>query len=104
MDYAVIRAGGKQLKVSEGDVVSIEREPGAQGETITFDEVLLASVGGATKIGSPLVEGAKVEAVIEQQARGRKIVVRKFKRRKGYLRTRGHRQYFTRVRVQSISA
>jgi large subunit ribosomal protein L21 len=105
MDYAVIRAGGRQIKVSEGEVVKVERVAGDPGDRIAFDQVLLVKSGDKdAQIGSPLVKGAKVEAVIQHQGRARKIIVRKFKRRKGYLRKRGHRQYETQIRIESISA
>jgi large subunit ribosomal protein L21 len=105
MDYAVIRAGGRQIKVSAGDVVAVERVDGNPGDRIAFDQVLAAKIGeGDARLGSPLVNGAKVEAVIQEQARGRKVFIRKFRRRKGYMRVRGHRQYETRVRIEAISA
>jgi len=104
MDYAIIRAGGKQVKVSTGDIVALERLAGEPGDTVTFGEVLLLVSGDKTRIGEPLVKGSSVKVVIEEQARDKKVITRKFRRRKGYLRIRGHRQYFTRVRVESISA
>lgn len=102
--YAVIRTGGKQYRVAEGDVLSVERLPGEVGESISFDDVLLVGEGTDLKIGTPNVDGAKVEAEIVLQARARKVRVFKFKRRKNYKRMKGHRQYFTRVQVKSISA
>jgi large subunit ribosomal protein L21 len=104
MDYAIIRAGGKQVKVSQGDIVALERFAGEPGDSVTFGEVLLVKSGEQTKIGEPLVKGATVKVVVLEQARDKKVITRKFRRRKGYLRIRGHRQYFTRVRVESISA
>lgn len=102
--YAVIRTGGKQYRVSEGDVFSIERLPGDVGDKISFDDVLAVGAGGDLKVGDPNIAGAKVDAEIVLQGRARKVLVFKFKRRKGYKRTKGHRQYFTRVKINSISA
>jgi len=101
--YAVIRTGGKQYRVKEGDIFNIERLPGDEGSAVTFDEVLALGEGEDLKLGAPLLEGAKVEAEILTQGRAKKILVFKFKRRQGYKRMRGHRQYFTRVRVKSIA-
>lgn len=102
--YAVIRTGGKQYRVQEGDVVNVERLPGEVGDNISFDDVLAVGAGGDLKVGSPNVSGAKVAGEIVLQGRARKVLVFKFKRRKGYKRTKGHRQYFTRVKVNSITA
>lgn len=102
--YAVIRTGGKQYRVQEGDVLSIERLPGDVGSKISFDEVLAVGNGDGLKVGAPTVAGAKVDAEIVLQARARKVIVFKFKRRKNYKRTKGHRQYFTRVKISGISA
>ena len=102
--YAVIRTGGKQYRVKEGDVFAVERLPGDVGSTITFDDVLAVGEASGLKLGNPVLKGAKVEAEILLQARARKVIVFKFKRRKSYKRTKGHRQYFTRVVVKSIAA
>ena len=101
--YAVIRTGGKQYRVKEGDIFNIERLPGDEGSAVTFDEVLALGEGEGLTLGAPLIAGAKVEAEILTQGRAKKILVFKFKRRQGYKRMRGHRQYFTRVRVKSIA-
>ena len=101
--HAVFRTGGKQYRVAEGDIFAVERLPGEKGETITFDDVLAVGTGSTIKVGSPTVAGAKVEATILAQGRAKKVIVFKFKRRKGYKRTKGHRQYFTRVRITSIA-
>jgi len=98
--FAVIRSGGKQYKVAEGDVLELERLPGNAGASITFGEVLMA--GG--KAGSPLVSGASVKGEILEQARSEKVVAFKKKRRKNTHRKRGHRQHFTRIRITEISA
>ena len=99
--YAVVRAGGKQLRVSPGDVVDVELVGGEPGEQIELGEVLM--VGGETVVvGKPTVAGAKVLAKIEGDSAGPKIRIFKYKRRKRYRLTKGHRQHFTRVRIESI--
>lgn len=102
--HAVIKTGGKQYRVAEGDVLNVETLAGEAGDTIAFDEVLAIGDGADIKIGTPVVEGAKVEAEILDQTRGEKIIVFKKKRRQGYRRTAGHRQNLTVVRVTGISA
>ncbi|MFQ5416417.1 MAG: 50S ribosomal protein L21 [Myxococcota bacterium] len=102
--YAVVRSGGKQHRVAPGDAVRVEKLDGAVGDRIELDEVLLVAGDGAARIGTPLVEGAKVVGVITAQGRGEKITVFKMKRRKGSRRKAGHRQYFTEVRVEGIEA
>jgi large subunit ribosomal protein L21 len=99
--YAVIRTGGKQLRVSPGDVVEIEKVPGDPGDQLELGEVLLIG-GDSVRVGSPLVEGAKVVARICGESAGRKIRIFKHKRRKRYRRTTGHRQHYTRIEIQSI--
>jgi large subunit ribosomal protein L21 len=98
--FAVIRTGGKQYKVAQGDVLEIERLPGEAGSAVTFSEVLIA--GG--KVGAPLIAGASVAAEIVAQERADKVVAFKKKRRKNTHRKRGHRQHFTRVKITGISA
>ncbi len=99
--YAVVRSGGKQLRVSPGDVVDVELVSGEPGEQIELGEVLM--VGGDTVVvGKPTVAGAKVLAKIEGDSAGPKIRIFKYKRRKRYRLTKGHRQHFTRVRIESI--
>lgn len=101
--YAVIKTGGKQYKVSEGDLVKVEKIDGAVGETVEIDQVLM--VGGAeVKLGTPLVPGAKVKAQIVGQEKDKKILVFKSKRRKGYRKKFGHRQQITRLKVAAIEA
>jgi large subunit ribosomal protein L21 len=101
--YAVIRTGGKQYRVSEGETLRIEKLAGDVGSTITFGEVLM--LGGATvSIGKPLVKGAQVSAQITAQDRGKKIIVFKMRRRKNYRRKNGHRQWFTEVKITGITA
>ncbi|MFT4703463.1 MAG: large subunit ribosomal protein L21 [Bradymonadia bacterium] len=101
--YAVIRTGGKQYRVQEGDQINLERLEGDVGSTITFDQVLAKGDGDGLEVGAPLVGGASVTAEVMRQARAKKVLVFKFKRRKNYKRTRGHRQYYTRVKITGIN-
>ncbi len=99
--YAVVRTGGKQARVREGDVLDVERLPGAEGETIELSEVLLVG-DDPVRIGTPLVEGARVVARIAGEAKGPKLRIFKYKRRKRYRLRQGHRQRYTRVVIESI--
>jgi large subunit ribosomal protein L21 len=101
--YAVIKTGGKQHRVSEGDVLKIEKLEGLKGDTIVFEEVLLVSKEDQTRVGTPVVEGAKVVGEIVNQGKGPKIIIFKKKRRKGFLKKTGHRQPLTEVRIKEIS-
>lgn len=101
--YAVIRTGGKQYRVAEGDTIRVEKLVGDVGSTVELDDVLM--VGGETvAVGRPQVAGAKVVAEITAQDRAKKIIVFKMKRRKGFRRRRGHRQPYTELRIQSVKA
>jgi large subunit ribosomal protein L21 len=102
--YAVVRTGGKQVRVAPGDAVRVEKLTGEVGDRVELSEVLLVAGEGDARIGTPLVEGAKVVGTITAQDRGEKITVFKMKRRKGYRRKTGHRQYYTEVRVEEIEA
>jgi large subunit ribosomal protein L21 len=104
MKYAVIRTGGKQYRVSEGDVVKIEKLTGEVGEKIIMDDILFVGGDGDAKIGAPLVTNAKVTGEIVGQDRAKKIMVFKKKRRKGYMRRQGHRQYQTALKITTIDA
>lgn len=101
--YAVIKTGGKQYRVAEGQKLRVEKLAGNAGDKVTFSEVLLVG-GDAPKIGRPLVSGASVAAEITAQDRGKKIVVFKFKRRKNYRRKNGHRQPYTELKITGITA
>jgi large subunit ribosomal protein L21 len=101
--YAVIKTGGKQYRVSQGDKLRVEKLPGNVGDAVTFDQVLLVG-GEALKLGKPLVGGAKVEAKITGQGLGKKLVVFKFRRRKNYRRKNGHRQPYTALEIVNIVA
>ncbi len=102
--YAVVAAGGKQYKVEEGDVLRIEKVSGDVGDSVTFDKVLLVADGDTLNVGQPVVESASVDARIVEQDRAKKIIVFKYKRRKRYRRTQGHRQDYTAVKIEKISA
>ena len=100
--YAVVRSGGKQVRVEPGESVWVEKLDGEIGDTVELDQVLLVGGEGDTRIGAPLVDGAKAVATITDQARGPKITIFKMKRRKGYRRKSGHRQPYTELRVERI--
>ncbi len=102
--YAIFQSGGKQHRVSQGDLVQLEKLEGEVGSTLSFDQVLLAGEDGAPKIGQPMVEGASISGEITRHGRGPKIVVYKFKRRKGFHKKIGHRQPFTEVKITGIQA
>ncbi|AKF03364.1 LSU ribosomal protein L21p [Sandaracinus amylolyticus] len=99
----MIKTGGKQYRVTEGDRLRIEKLPGDVGAKLTFDEVLMVG-GDKVAVGTPLVKGAKVTAEIVAQDRAKKVIVFKFRRRKNYRRKRGHRQPFTEIKITGVSA
>lgn len=101
--YAVVETGGKQHRVAEGDLVKVEKIEGEVGASILLDRVLMIAGEGETRIGMPVVEGAKIEAEIVRQGRDRKVLVYKKKPNKNYQRMYGHRQPFTHLRIKSIS-
>jgi large subunit ribosomal protein L21 len=101
--FAVIRTGGKQYKVANGDVISIEKLDGDAGAKITFGEVMMLG-GDSPKHGAPLISGASVTAEVVDQGKGKKVVAFKKRRRKNTHRKRGHRQSFTKVKITGISA
>jgi len=102
--YAIIKTGGKQYRVQPGDVVRIERLEEAVGATVTLDDVLFVGGEGEPRVGSPRLAGASVVATVVEQDRDAKIRVFKYKKRKHYRRTRGHRQSFTAVRIDAVQA
>lgn len=103
--YAVIKTGGKQYMVNEGDVITVEKLDIAKGEKVLFEEVLAVSKeGGDLQIGKPVVSGAKVEATVVEEGRGKKVIVFKYKPKKDYRKKQGHRQPFTKVRIDKINA
>ena len=102
--YAVIESGGKQHRVSEGEVLRLEKLELEVGATVTFDKVLMVGEGAEVKVGQPYVEGSSVEAEVLDQARGEKIRIVKFNRRKHHRKQMGHRQWFTEVKITGIKA
>jgi large subunit ribosomal protein L21 len=102
--YAIIRAGGKQYRVEKGDVVRLERLDHEVGKSVTIDDVLLVGGDGDVRVGTPTVAGASVAATVVEQSRGAKIRVFKYKKRKHYRRTRGHRQHVTALRIDAVRA
>jgi large subunit ribosomal protein L21 len=102
--YAIIKTGGKQYRVAEGDVITVEKLTAEAGDSVTFDEVLAIVDGAKTKVGKPLVAGAKVTAKVEAQGKARKILVFKYKAKSNYRRRQGHRQPFTKVVIEKIEA
>ena len=101
--YAIIAAGGKQYRVTKGDVIYIEKVDQADGSAINFD-VLMAGEGADVKVGTPLLEGAKVEGKVVKQVKGEKIIIGKYKSKKNYDRKTGHRQPYTKVEITAINA
>jgi large subunit ribosomal protein L21 len=102
--YAIFENGSHQFRVKEGDRVTIDRRDGAAGSEVVFDRVLLVAGEGEPAIGTPYVEGARVVGVLESTFRGKKILVKKFRRRKGYRRTKGHRQDYSTIRITQVSS
>ena len=102
--YAIIRTGGKQYRVSEGDVLEVEKLNVQEGDEVVFDDVLTVVSDGDVKVGNPTVEGAKVTAKVAAQGKADKIFVFKYKAKSNYRKRQGHRQPFTRVEITSIEA
>lgn len=102
--YAVIATGGKQYRVSEGSVLRIEKLDAEEGAKVEFDRVLLVGDGKDVNLGTPFLEGGKVSATVMAQGKARKIEIVKFRRRKNYRRTKGHRQNFTQIKITGIQA
>ncbi|MEK7681722.1 MAG: 50S ribosomal protein L21 [Chloroflexota bacterium] len=101
-DYAVIKTGGKQYQVHEGDTLDVEKLPGEKGDPIELTDVLMVSRAGNVTVGTPTVPGARVSAQIVEHGRAAKIVIFKYKRKVRYRRRTGHRQSFTRLSIRSI--
>jgi large subunit ribosomal protein L21 len=102
--YAVIKTGGKQYRVSEGETLRVEKLNAEEGASVDFDQVLMVTDGDDVKIGAPVLAGGKVSATIVRHAKAKKVTGVKFKRRQNYKRTLGHRQQFTEVKITGISA
>lgn len=101
--YAVIKTGGKQYRVKEGEVLKIEKLELETGSAVDFDQVLLIANGEDVKVGAPVVEGAKVSAEVVSHGRGDKVTIIKFRRRKHSMKRQGHRQWFTEVKITGIA-
>ena len=100
--YAIIESCGKQYKVTEGDVVYFEKLDAEEGKKVTFDKVILVSKEGKVDVGAPYVKGVKVEGKVVSHGKGKKIIVYKYKAKKNYRRTQGHRQPYTKVEITGI--
>jgi large subunit ribosomal protein L21 len=100
--YAVVRSGGRQFRVAQGESVRVEKLPGAVGDSVELSEVLLVGDAGKSRVGTPLVAGVKVVGTIVAQGKAPKLTMFKMKRRKGYRRKYGHRQRYTEIRVDRI--
>ncbi len=101
--YAIIESCGKQYKVSEGDVVFFEKLDVEEGKKVTFSNVVLVSDGQKVEVGTPYVKGVKVEGKVAEHGKGKKIIVYKYKAKKNYRRTKGHRQPYTKVEITKIA-
>ena len=102
MAYAIIRSGGKQYRVSPGQTITVEKLAAERGEKITFDDIVLLADGAEITAGDPIVPGVKVMGEVVEQFKDKKVIAFKYKRRKGYHRTVGHRRLLTRVRIEAI--
>ena len=102
--YAIFQTGGKQYRVSEGDVITVEKIAANEGDVVTFDQVLTVVNDADVKVGTPVVEGAKITAIDEKQDKARKILVFKYKAKSNYRKRQGHRQPFTTVEITAINA
>lgn len=102
--YAVIKTGGKQYRVAAGEKLKIEQIPAEVGAEITLDQILMVGEGESVKIGAPLVTGASVKATVLSQGRHKKVTIFKMRRRKHYQKHQGHRQNYTEIRIDGISA
>jgi large subunit ribosomal protein L21 len=102
--YALVEIQGKQYKAQEGAVLTVDKIDQEAGKDLEFDSVLMVADGEKTTVGTPYVKGAKIKAQLEEQVKGKKVVVLKFKKRKGYKRKQGHRQQYTKLLVTEITA
>lgn len=100
--YAIVEIAGQQMKVEKGRKIYVHRLENAEGETVVFDKVLLVDDEGAVKVGTPVVEGASVTATVVEHLKGDKVLVFKKKRRKGYQKMNGHRQYLTKIQIEEV--
>lgn len=104
MSYAVIKTGGKQYRVMQGDVLRVELLSAEEGATVSFDQVLMVGSGESVTVGAPVVAGASVSATVRKHGRADKVRIIKFRRRKHYKRQQGHRQHFTEIEITGINA
>ena len=102
--YAIFQTGGKQYRVSEGDVITVEKIEANEGDVVTFDQVLTVVNDADVKVGTPVVEEAKITAKVEKQDKAKKILVFKYKAKSNYRRRQGHRQPFTKLTIEKIEA
>ena len=102
--YAIIETGGKQYRVQEGDTLFVEKLDVTAGETVEFEKVLAVSNDGKLSVGTPYVEGVKVNATVVEQGKGPKVIIFKYKAKKDYRKKQGHRQPFTKVKIEKINA
>lgn len=102
--YAIVDIAGQQVKVEKDQTIVVNRLEGEEGSKLTFEKVLLLEKDGKVSVGAPVVDGAKVTATIQKHFRGETVIVFKKKRRKGYQKANGHRQYLTRLMIEGISA
>ncbi|MGI6731209.1 MAG: 50S ribosomal protein L21 [Anaerovoracaceae bacterium] len=102
--YAVIETGGKQYKVQEGDIITIEKLDAEAGDEVTFDKVLAFNDGNTLQVGTPILEAAKVSGSVVENGKGKKVIIFKYKAKKDYRKKQGHRQPYTMVKIESLSA
>jgi large subunit ribosomal protein L21 len=102
--YAVIKTGGKQYKVSEGQTLKVEKLNAEEGASIDLNEVLMVADGDDIKVGAPFIDGGKVTATVASQGRGKKVMIVKFRRRKHHRKQMGHRQSYTELKIEKITA
>lgn len=102
MAYAVFKTGGKQYRVEKGDIIDVEKLDVSVGDSITFEEVLAKGAGDGISVGDPFVSGAKVTAKVVDQFRDKKVIAFKFKRRKGFHKTKGHRRHLTKLEITAV--
>jgi len=102
--YAVIKTGGKQYRVSEGDTLKVEKLVADEGASVELDKVLMVADGDDVTVGTPFLEGGKVTATVRGHGRAKKVTIIKFRRRKHYMKRQGHRQWFTELEITGISA
>ena len=102
--YAVVKTGGKQYRVAEGDTLKVEKLGVEEGETVELDKVLMVADGEEIKVGAPYLKGGKVTATVKSNGRGKKIKIIKFRRRKHHMKRQGHRQSYTELTITGISA